>query len=178
MNVSYRIVKVDPYEHGILVRYFTDKVTENDLATSFNPDGSIKLHADGYPLSTRTDVFMSIYDVPPPNFDDLDKTIKARAPIDWLQIQENIADANVDTSLSNLRNRVGDTASFVYNTSSNNAAPTVQEVNLGLGTQSTPVPDQPMVSLDEMAGQKEMFQAFVNNIISVINSGNTIPLIK
>ena len=76
MNVSYRIVKVDPYEHGILVRYFTDKVTENDLATSFNPDGSIKLHADGYPLSTRTDVFMSIFDVPPPNFDDLDKTIR------------------------------------------------------------------------------------------------------
>ena len=46
MNIQYRIVKVDPEAHGVVIRYFTDKVTEMDLANSFNPDGTIKLNAD------------------------------------------------------------------------------------------------------------------------------------
>ena len=112
MNIQYRIVKVDPEAHGVVIRYFTDKVTEMDLANSFNPDGTIKLNADGYPLSTRTDIMMSIYDTPTPDAEELDKRIMLNAPVDWLQLQENIKDPGVDTKMKHLRDLVGDSKTF------------------------------------------------------------------
>ena len=108
MNIHYRIIRVDPGSHGIVVRYFTDKVTEIDLANSLNPDGSVVLNADGYPLSTRTDVMMSIFDTPAPSNEELEKRIMLNAPIDWLKLQEDIKDPSIDTKLSDARNLTGE----------------------------------------------------------------------
>ena len=108
MNIHYRIIRVDPAAHGIVVRYFTDKVTEMDLANSLNPDGSVILNADGYPVSTRTDVMLNIYDTPAPSNEEIEKRIMLNAPVDWLKLQEDIKDPNVDTKLSNARNLTGD----------------------------------------------------------------------
>ena len=51
MNIQYRIVKVDPESHGVVIRYFTDKLTEMDLASSFNEDGSVNYNS--HPLDFR-----------------------------------------------------------------------------------------------------------------------------
>jgi hypothetical protein len=115
MNIHYRIVRVDPAAHGIVVRYFTDKVTEMDLANSLNPDGSVILNADGYPVSTRTDVMMSIYDTPAPSNEELEKRIMLTAPVEWLKLQEDIKDPGVDTKLSEARNLTGDSKSITLN---------------------------------------------------------------
>ena len=112
MNIQYRIVKIDTETHGVVIRYFTDKVTEMDLASSFNEDGSVRLNADGYPLSTRTDVLMSIYDTPTPSPEEVEKRIMMNAPVDWLKIQEDIKDPSIDTKMKNLRDMVGDSKSF------------------------------------------------------------------
>lgn len=112
MNIHYRIVKVDPEAHGVVIRYYTDVVTEMDLANSFNEDGSVKLNADGYPLSTRTDVLMSIYDTPTPSPEEIEKRIMVNAPVDWLKLQEDIVDPSVDTKMRDIRNLVGDTKAF------------------------------------------------------------------
>ena len=112
MNIHYRIIKVDPAAHGIVVRYFTDKVTEMDLANSLNPDGSVILNADGYPLSTRMDVMMNIYDTPAPSNEELEKRIMLNAPVAWLKLQEDIKDPDVDTKLSEARNLTGESKSI------------------------------------------------------------------
>ena len=112
MNIYYRIVKVDPGAHGIVIRFFTDKVTEMDLANSFNDDGSVMLNADGYPLSTRTDVLMSIYDIPAPSQEEIERRIMLSAPTDWLKLQEDIKDPDVDTKMTEARNLVGDSKAF------------------------------------------------------------------
>lgn len=112
MNIHYRIVKVDPAAHGIVVRYFTDKVTEMDIANSLNSDGSVILNADGYPLSTRTDVLMSIYDTPTPSQEEIEKRIMLNAPIDWLKLQEDIHDPDVDTKMADIRNLTGESKAF------------------------------------------------------------------
>jgi hypothetical protein len=112
MNIHYRIVKVDPGAHGIVIRFFTDKVTEMDLANSFNEDGSVILNADGYPLSTRTDVLMSIYDTPAPSQEEIERRIMLNAPTDWLKLQEDIKDPDVDTKMTEARNLVGDSKGF------------------------------------------------------------------
>jgi len=111
MNIHYRIIKVDPAAHGIVVRYFTDKVTETDLANSLNPDGSVILNADGYPVTTRTDVMMSIFDTPAPSNEEIEKRIMMNAPVEWLKLQEDIKDPGVDTKLSELRNLTGESKS-------------------------------------------------------------------
>jgi hypothetical protein len=112
MNIHYRVVKVDPSAHGLVIRYYTDKVTEMDLANSFNEDGSVKMNADGYPISTRTDVFMSIYDIPAPDQQEIDRRIKLNAPVDWLKLQEDIKDPNVNTKMTELRNLTGEEQTF------------------------------------------------------------------
>jgi len=112
MNIQYRIIKIDPESHGVVIRYFTDKLTEMDLASSFNEDGSVKLNADGYPVATRTDVLMTLYDTPTPSTEDVEKRIMINAPVDWLKIHEEIKDPNIDTKMRNLRDLVGDTKAF------------------------------------------------------------------
>lgn len=112
MNIHYRIVKVDPEAHGIVIRYFTDVVTEMDLANSFNEDGTVKLNADGYPLSTRTDILMSIFDTPTPSAEEIDRRIMFNAPVDWLKLQEDIVNPDIDTKMRDIRNIVGDTKTF------------------------------------------------------------------
>ena len=112
MNIHYRVIKVDPSAHGLVIRYYTDKVTEMDLANSFNEDGSVKMNADGYPLSTRTDIFMSIYDVPAPGQEEIDRRIKLNAPVDWLKLQEDIKDPEVNTKMTDLRNLTGEEQIF------------------------------------------------------------------
>ncbi len=112
MNIHYRIVKVDPSAHGLLIRYFTDKVTEMDLAGPLNEDGTPVLNADGYPLSTRTDVFMSLYETPTPTPEEIERRIMLNAPVDWLKLQEDIKDPNVDTKMAEARNLTGESKSF------------------------------------------------------------------
>lgn len=112
MNIHYRIVKVDPGAHGIVVRYFTDKVTEMDLANSLNADGSVILNAEGYPISTRTDVMMSVYDTPAPSNEELEKRIMMNAPVDWLKLQEDIKDPNINTKMLEARNLTGESKSL------------------------------------------------------------------
>jgi hypothetical protein len=112
MNIHYRIIKVDPASHGIVVRYFTDKVTEMDLANSLNPDGSAILNADGYPVSTRTDVMVNIYDTPAPSNEEIEKRVMMSAPVEWLKLQENIKDPGVDTKMTEVRNLTGESKSI------------------------------------------------------------------
>lgn len=112
MNIHYRILKVDPAAHGMVVRYFTDIVTEMDLANSFDDNGSIRTNSDGYPLSTRTDVLLSIYDTPTPTREEIEKRIMLNAPVDWLKLQEDIKNPDVDTKMSDIRDLVGETKSF------------------------------------------------------------------
>ena len=112
MNIHYRIVRVDPAAHGIVIRYFTDNVTEIDLANSFNEDGTVKLNADGYPISTRTDILMSIYDIPAPSQEEIERRIMLSAPVDWLKLQEDIKDPNVDTKMKDIRKLTGETKAF------------------------------------------------------------------
>ena len=112
MNIHYRILKVDPASHGISVRYFTDRVTEMDLANSLNPDGSVILNADGYPLTTRTDVMLSIYQTPTPSDEEIEKLIMLNAPTPWLKLQEDIVDADIDTKMKNARKLTGSSKAF------------------------------------------------------------------
>lgn len=108
MEVKYRIINVDPSQHSITVRYYTNLLSEDSLATSFNSDGSIARDNDGYPLRCQTDYHINIWKTnPAPTIDEIKTIANNSAPYDWFKLKHDIIDPNIDTSLSEVFPLVG-----------------------------------------------------------------------
>ena len=95
--IKYKIVEVDTNQHSIVVRFYTDKITEDLLATDV---------LDGVIRRCRTDYSIDL-PIPAPVGAALSDFILARAPKDWLENQEKIADPTVDTSMTDLASLIG-----------------------------------------------------------------------
>jgi len=100
MNIHYKIVEVWPNDHLIVVRYWTDLLSEEFLASDSNRK------EDGTPVRCRSDVSLTL-PVPAPTGDALEKLILANIPMVWLQTLENVQDPNVNTDMSAIENLVG-----------------------------------------------------------------------
>lgn len=108
MEVKYRIIDVDPNQHSIIVRYYTNVLTEDSLAISFNTDGSIARRADGSPQRCQTDYHINIWKTDTaPTAEEIQKIANDAAPYDWFKLKHDILDPNIDTSLSNVSSLVG-----------------------------------------------------------------------
>jgi len=94
MNITYKIIEVWPDDHQIVVRYTTDIVTEEDVASHRDADGNI--------TRCRTDVPITL-PVPTPTGSELDRIIMTNAPVSFLQTKESVLDENTDTSLSSIQ---------------------------------------------------------------------------
>lgn len=92
MNLKYKIISIDTTQHSIVVRYYTDIITEAMLATDT---------LEGVIRSCRTDYSIDL-PIPAPTGLGLSEFISARAPITWLETQETILNLSVDTSLANI----------------------------------------------------------------------------
>ena len=74
MQVKYRIINVDAAQHSIVVRYFTDTITEDMLASSKDVDGVIERTSDGYPVKCQTDYNINVWKTDPsPTQEDIKK---------------------------------------------------------------------------------------------------------
>ena len=91
--MKYKIIEINSDDHSIVVRFYTNKVTEADLAVQVDDKGNV--------LRCRTDFNIDL-PVPPPTGPVLEKLILRYAPRDWLNKREAIADPMVDTSLAHL----------------------------------------------------------------------------
>lgn len=108
MEVKYRIIDVDPNQHSIVVRYYTNVLSEDSLATSFNTDGSIARGTDGSPLRCQTDYNINIWKTDTaPTAEEIQKIANDAAPYDWFKLKHDILNPNIDTSLSNVSSLVG-----------------------------------------------------------------------
>jgi len=87
-------------QHSIVVRYYTDFLTEDNLATSFNLDGSIERNKDGSPIRCQTDYNLNIWKTnPPPTKNEIIKYINDCFPHEWFKLKHDVLDEKVDTSL-------------------------------------------------------------------------------
>lgn len=98
MNIHYKIVEVWPDDHLIVARFWTDNISEMDLASDSNRK------QDGTPVRCRTDVSISLPVPMPTDPEELDKLIKVAGPIVWLKTLEDVKNPNVDTSLDHVYN--------------------------------------------------------------------------
>lgn len=90
MNLRYKIVEVNTNEHSIVVRYYTDIITEEMLATDV---------LDGVIRRCKTDYSFDL-PFPAPTGLELNKFISARAPTAWLETQESLRNPSANTALA------------------------------------------------------------------------------
>lgn len=102
--IKYKIIEVHESEHSIVVRYYTDKITEEMLATDI---------LDGVVRRGRTDYNINL-PVPAPIGAALDKFIIDIAPVAWFETQELIKDNPELTSLSHIKELINQ-VSFIDN---------------------------------------------------------------
>lgn len=111
MKINYRILKVDEKEHSIIVRYYTDIITEDKLANSWDENGIARTE-EGFPIVCRTDYNFNIWETPSPTEERIKEIIMNGAPVDWLRLQEQIANNEIDTTLSEVKPLENTASSF------------------------------------------------------------------
>ncbi|CAB4131431.1 hypothetical protein UFOVP132_83 [uncultured Caudovirales phage] len=98
MDIHYKIIEVHPNEHAIVVRYFSDALSEEMLAT--NPEDQNR-RDDGSPVRCRTDYNINL-PIPAPEGEELHKFLIRSAPVGWFDMQAKIFDPEIDTTLSHI----------------------------------------------------------------------------
>lgn len=98
MNIKYKILSANPKEHSIIIRFYTDTITEEML--------SIK-DDQGNVLGYKTDANINIWQVPAPTGQALQDYIMSFAPIGFFTLQEQILNPKIDTSMSSIDSLIG-----------------------------------------------------------------------
>ena len=108
MQIKYRILGISEDGHSAEIRYYSDANTEEDLAVRDVDTDEIIRHSDGSIKTCVTDVNLTFFDVPALTGDALDEHISRHAPVDWFKLLEKIKDPAVDTTLSHVRDMIGE----------------------------------------------------------------------
>jgi hypothetical protein len=95
MNLHYKIVEVWPSDHLIVVRYWTDVLSEEFLASDSNRK------EDGTPVRCRSDVSLTL-PIPTPTGKELEDLIVRQAPLEWLKTLEKVQAPEIDTTMTDI----------------------------------------------------------------------------
>jgi hypothetical protein len=98
MDIKFKIVKVVPEEHQIMVRYYSDTMPEEKLVSAYDENGDVARY--------RTD-YMITLPIPVPTGDDLDAYIMRHCPVGWFDTQEKIANPKIDTTMDSIKSLIG-----------------------------------------------------------------------
>lgn len=115
MTVKFRILNKEVDQHSIVVRYYTDYLTEDELATSFTVDSNgskvIERGADGKPLRCQTDYNINIWNVQSTqsgaNSNVIIDYISRSAPFDWFELRREVLDPTIDTDMHLIDSLIG-----------------------------------------------------------------------
>lgn len=110
MKIFYKVLLVDEPDGSILVRYWTDKLSEKEL--SMDPEETLDV-----PTKCYTDYALHLWN-PQMSEQELHEVIRQQAPIQWFELQEKIKDPTIDTSLDMAQDLVGKV--FTYEVSDPN----------------------------------------------------------
>lgn len=115
MLVKFRILNKELDQHSVVVRYYTDTITEDDLATSFILDSQgnsiIDRNPDGSPKRCQTDYNINIWNIEATqisaNSEVIINHIKNCAPFDWFELKQAVKDPNTNTDMPLIDSLVG-----------------------------------------------------------------------
>ena len=107
MNFKYKIIELHPELHSLVVRYYTDIVSEEYLCHR-DHEGNPILNEDGTFQRCKYDLNIQLFEVPPITGEALHARIVAGAPYYALALDEKIVDPEIDTSLEVLAPLLGE----------------------------------------------------------------------
>lgn len=98
MKVKYRILHIDKKSHNLIVRYFTDEISEEEMSNLLDDNGNPVLNEKGYPVRCRTDVVHTIrdHDV---SADEIHAYLQKHAPVGFFREYLKLKDPNFKTVL-------------------------------------------------------------------------------
>ena len=99
----------------MVVRYWTDKITEEMLAVDFEPNGKVRLTRNGYPVRCATDYNLTFFENISPTAEEVEHYIIKNAPTSWLKLREEVLDPNVKTDLQVVKDMINVKKSFEVN---------------------------------------------------------------
>ena len=106
MEIKFKIIEMYPDQHSMVVRYWTDLFSQDDLATSISYDENgqkvIQRREDGLPARCQTDYNINIWQVPTPESNAIVEIANNAAPYDWFALKHAVADPTINTSLGNV----------------------------------------------------------------------------
>jgi hypothetical protein len=105
MQIKYKFLSTTPAENAVLVRFYTDELSEEDLCGHF-VDGVPVRNEDGSITRCRSDFHITLPQ-PAPSGADLEQYILARAPTDWLETMGKFKTGNTDPVLAAINSSVG-----------------------------------------------------------------------
>lgn len=107
MKIKFKILEVHPDEHSVTVRYYTDILTEDSLASLHNSDGSIVRRSDGSPMRCRTDYHINIWETnPTASIEKILEMLGKYAPVNWFKLKHDILNQSIDTSMTEVSNLI------------------------------------------------------------------------
>ena len=158
MEIKFKIIELHQDQHSMVVRYWTDLFSQDDLATSVSYDTNgnkiIDRREDGLPARCQTDMNINIWQVPAPDANVIIQIANNSAPYDWFALKHAVADPSVDTSLANV--------ATVMNTEYVAERPIIQ----------VPAAEAVQQQTTETLTEEEI-SALINSLISNTNVGNS-----
>lgn len=115
MRINYRVLDIEEHQHSMVVRYWTDKITEEMLASDFEPNGKIRKTKYGYPTRCITDYNLTFFDNLNPTEEEVNHYIKRNAPVVWLKLKEEVLNPNVQTDLGAVKKILNKDLDFEVN---------------------------------------------------------------
>lgn len=158
MEIKFKIIELHPDQHSMVVRYWTNLISQDELATSVSYDSNgnkvIDRREDGSPARCQTDVNINIWQVPAPESNVIIQIANNAAPYDWFALKHAVADPTIDTGLSNV--------AAVMNTEYIAQRPVIQ----------VPAAEQQQQQNTETLTEEEI-TALINSLISNATVGNS-----
>lgn len=114
-KIKFRILRKIPQEHSVIVRYYSDLLSEDALASTFKLDEDnntvIDRDDNGFPKCCRTDYNIGIWNIDithaSANSADFVNYISAHAPFDWFELQHATMNVEIDTTMSLVDSMIG-----------------------------------------------------------------------
>ena len=105
MDIKYKIVEVHEKDHSFVVRYYTDVITEEELATQKDENGKI--------LRCRTDYSLTMWN-PHATPEEIDNLIKMSAPAQWFSVLEHMKQNDSSLALDHIKTKLNTEHVFTH----------------------------------------------------------------
>lgn len=106
LNVKYKIIKKDEINGYIVVRFYTNRLTEEMISSSYNEDGTAVRDENNNIVSCKTDFAVYVQEIPFPSEIELEDIIMETCPLRWLERYEKIKCDNITPDFSSINDKM------------------------------------------------------------------------